>query len=146
MFIETLSEITSLNDKNKPRYTTMETVIIDKTPQTPSVRMKDGSIQITGRSIPEDPIAFYTEILDWLDNYILTHDQDTTVEFNIDLMNTGSSKCLLDLLNRLNRAFSDKKNMKIVWHYDAEDEDMCEMGYDLKSFVDIPFEFKENVA
>ena len=124
----------------------METVIIDKTPQTPSVRMKDGLIQITGRSIPEDPIAFYQEILDWLDNYILTHDQDTTVEFNIDLMNTGSSKCLLDLLSRLNRAFSDKKNMKIVWHYDSEDEDMCEMGYDLKSFVDIPFEFKENVA
>ena len=35
--------------------------------------------------------------------------------------------------------------MKIEWYYDSDDEDMYELGNDLKSIIEIPFDFKENI-
>lgn len=124
----------------------MEPLIIEKTKQTPAVVFKYGLIQMQGRSIPEDPIAFYQPLYDWIDLYVLDPSDETLINIDIDLMNTGSSKCILDFLMRLNKAYKNNSHMKINWHYDSEDEDMLQMGQDLRSFLEIPFEFVENAA
>ena len=54
-------------------------------------------------------------------------------------------KCILDIFIKLNKAYLDKKRMKIEWYYDSDDEDMYELGNDLKSIIEIPFDFRENV-
>ena len=123
----------------------METLIIEKTSQTPSVICKDGYLEFTGRSIPEDPKAFYRPIFNWIDKYIQDTQQETSIIIRIDLLNTASLKCLLDIFIKLNKAFLNENKMKIEWYYDADDDDMYELGNDLKSIIEIPFSFKENI-
>lgn len=124
----------------------METLIFSKSTQTPSVKLKMGLIHIVGRSIPEDPIVFYKPIMDWIDKYLENPDEETVIIINIDLMNTGSSKCILDILVKLNRSFLKKHHMAIRWYYDNDDEDMLQLGEDMRTFIEIPFEFIENAA
>jgi hypothetical protein len=122
----------------------METLIIEKTSQTPSIICKDGLMEFSGRSIPEDPKAFYRPIFNWIDQYILNPPEETSIIIRIDLLNTASLKCILDIFIKLNKAFLDEKKMKIEWYYDSDDEDMLELGNDLKSIIEIPFNFREN--
>jgi len=123
----------------------METLIIDKTSQTPSVVCKDGYLELAGRSIPEDPKMFYLPVLQWVDQYIKNPMDETSIVIRIDLLNTASLKCILDIFIKLNKAYLDKKKMKVEWFYDSDDEDMLELGNDLKSIIEIPFQFKENI-
>ena len=123
----------------------METLILEQTSQTPSVICKDGYLELAGRSIPEDPKAFYRPIFRWIDQYIQSPKDETKIIIRIDLLNTASLKCILDIFIKLNKAYLDKKRMKIEWYYDSDDEDMYELGNDLKSIIEIPFDFRENV-
>ena len=123
----------------------MKPFIIEQTSQTPSVTLKDGLLEFSGRSIPEDPKAFYRPIINWIDEYIQDYSGETSIIIRIDLLNTASLKCILDILIKLNKAYLSSKKIKVEWYYDSDDDDMLELGNDLKSIIEMPFDFRENL-
>jgi hypothetical protein len=56
----------------------------------------------------------------------------------LEYFNTASSKLILDVLS----ALEDIKDMKILWYFHEDDEDMEEAGQEFSELVEIPFEFK----
>nr|HPJ52616.1 SiaC family regulatory phosphoprotein [Flavobacteriales bacterium] len=49
----------------------MHALLLEGSPKTPSVRFdpENGSLELRGRSIPENSIDFYKPLTDWLDEY-----------------------------------------------------------------------------
>ncbi len=121
----------------------VEDLIIAGTNKTPEVKLiaREGIIEISGKSIPENSIEFYQPLFSWMDTYFLNPPPKTETRIILEYFNTSSSKCLLDVLRKLESLKSSGKSEVVVkWHYEADDEDMMEAGQDYDALVDIPFQ------
>ena len=64
----------------------------------------------------------------------------TEIKISLEYFNTSSSKCLLDILRKLEALKkSAKSTVTVSWYYEADDEDMMEAGQDYDSLVDLNF-------
>ena len=122
----------------------MESISIQGTAKTPTVEFNPaGTVEIKGRSIPENSIEFYKPLVDWLDNYTENTQGDTEVNIQLEYFNTSSSKCILDVFKKLEIIHKNGNNVKINWFYEEDDEDMLEAGEDYQSIIKIPFKMIE---
>jgi hypothetical protein len=115
----------------------MSTIQLEGTVKTPRVAFHDAplSMEVSGRSIPENSIAFYTPLLDWVDEH-LKGGGSLEVSIRLEYFNTSSSKCLMDLLKRVEQSPAEAT---VLWYYEEEDEDMLEAGEDYDAIIDLPF-------
>ncbi|HAS47643.1 MAG TPA: nuclear pore complex subunit [Microscillaceae bacterium] len=120
----------------------MENIVLEGTGRTPYVSFdaQAGKLELSGRSIPENSITFYKPLFDWVDNYVQSPKDNTTVIFNLEYFNTSSSKCILDLLRKLETLKDTNNATEIKWYFDEGDEDMEESGNDFKSLINLDIE------
>ena len=118
----------------------MDTLHLEGTEDTPRIILdkKGGTMEISGRSLPEDSTDFYKPVLDWIENYAQNPNPSSVFVFKLEYFNTASSKLILDVLY----ALEDIKGMRVHWYFHDEDEDMEEAGQEFSELVEIPFEFK----
>ncbi len=122
----------------------MEPITIAGTPKTPTVSFEpSGKVEIKGRSIPENSIAFYKPLVDWLEEYMQNPATKTEVNIQLEYFNTSSSKCILDVFKKLEAIYKSGNDVAISWYYEEDDEDMLEAGEDYQSIIKIPFKMIE---
>ena len=122
----------------------MDNYTLTPTAKTPRLYFNSasGDFEISGRSIPENSIEFYRPLMEWLDNYVEQPHAETVLTVNLEYFNTSSSKCLIEMFRKLEKA-AEKAQVKILWHYEEEDEDMLESGEDFKKMIKVPIELIE---
>ncbi len=120
----------------------MDVIKIKGTEDTPTIILDTEReiYEISGRSLPEDVAVFYDPVLNWLDEYAESPNEKTEFTFKLTYFNTASSKLLLDILLKLEELRENGNDVKILWYYPEEDEDMQEAGEEFNEIVDIPFE------
>ena len=102
-----------------------EDIYYEGTNLLPSVIfMKEGSMRIEGRIVPDDVAAFFAPLHKWVKNL-----RCSKVIFDVDIeyMNTNSSAQLYHLL----KALEDNlvvQHIMVFWHYEEEDEELIETG------------------
>jgi hypothetical protein len=119
----------------------MDDFYLEATPKTPKLYFsrETGEFEISGRSIPENSIEFYKPIINWLDNYVEEPNHRTLLVIKLEYFNTSSSKCLVEILRRL-ESLDDQSIVRVKWCYEEEDEDMQESGEDFKEIIKVPIE------
>lgn len=124
----------------------MENLNLEPGPKTPGILLdSNGFIEIKGKSIPENSVAFYQPVFDWLDRYATQPKPGTKVLVQLEYFNTSSSKCILDIFRKLENIHkSGASAVSIAWLYDEDDEDMMETGEDYQAIVKIPFTISKN--
>ena len=123
----------------------LEPIRIEGTAKTPTITFNDttGTIDVKGRSIPENSIEFYKPLVDWLEEYSGNPHDKTVVNIQLEYFNTSSSKCILDVFKKLESIHKNGKEVIINWYYEEDDEDMLEAGEDYESIIRIPFKMIE---
>lgn len=121
----------------------MEKLIIERTDCTPSVILnkEEEIFEISGKSLPEDPVGFYTPILDWIRAYLKNPNQKTTLIFELIYFNTASSKIFFEIFREFNLAFMRGDDVMIHWCFDEDDEDIMEAGENFNEMTKVPFKF-----
>jgi len=109
------------------------------TKRTPWIILEPGKIFIMGRSIPENPNDFYRPVLEWLSEYALNYTGKSKIELGFEYINTSSIKWIFTILRELSEMKEIVSNASIIWYYEHGDEDMCELGFILRSLVECPF-------
>ncbi len=113
------------------------------TDATPLVNLdkESGTFEISGRSLPEDVVAFYADVLEWIEEYGKDPSEKTVVNFKLNYYNTASSKMLYELMLRFQDIAAEGHDVLVRWHYDEDDEDMEEAGEEYAEVVeDLKFE------
>jgi hypothetical protein len=125
----------------------MEPINIEGSQKTPSIifDQEKSTLEIRGRSIPENSIEFYKPLVDWLDDYAKGPNTKTQVDIHLEYFNTSSSKCILDVFKKLEAIHKAKHDVVINWYYEEDDEDMLEAGEDYESIIRVPFKMVEIV-
>ena len=118
----------------------MNILFIEKTYDTPEIMLnkKDGIFEISGRSLPEDAVGFYSPVIDWLGQYASSPNESTDFTFKLEYANSASAKLILKILRQLEAI----KGAKVVWYSAEEDEELEETGREYSEDVKIPFEFR----
>lgn len=119
----------------------MDKILIQKTKTSPEVIMDfdKGILDIIGESYPENAVGFYKPVFDWL-NSAISAKKELTVNFRLDYFNTSSSKCVIDILDILDKYFADSGKIEVKWYYKEDDDDMLETGEEFSSDIKVPFE------
>lgn len=114
----------------------MGTLHIASTVKTPEIKFvpEEQALVLSGRSIPENAVDFYRPVLDWAQS--VPKDFKLKVQVQLEYFNTSSSKCLMDLLKRVEQSPAEAT---VLWYYEEEDEDMLEAGEDYDAIIDMPF-------
>ncbi len=120
----------------------MEVLRVEGSGYTPKVVLDPASntFEISGRSLPEDVSAFYSPIIEWINNYAQSPNKKTVFEFKLTYYNTASSKLLLNIMSKLEDIVADDNEVLIKWYYPEDDEDLEEAGEEYADIVDVPFE------
>jgi len=120
----------------------MKNLIIYPTVKSPEVNFQfdSGELLISGMSIPESAIDFYTPIVDWLMSYASNPQHKTMLSLKLLYINTSSLQFLYSALKELD-AIVDPDSVIINWYYDIDDDDMKETGEDFNEAIRSEFNF-----
>ena len=91
-----------------------------------------GMLELAGSSFPENASEFFNPIIDWLQQFMLEVTGKITLNFKLDYLNSSSIKFVSDMLEKLEMYHKGGGDVQINWYYDENDEDIQEMGEDLK--------------
>jgi hypothetical protein len=117
----------------------LNSLIIEPTKKTPWIVLEPGRVILLGRSILENPAEFYRPVHEWATAYIGESSKMTTIQLGFEFINTTSIKWVYAILKELARIPDMPLRAKISWYYEEGDEDMCDLGFILRSLVDCPF-------
>jgi len=124
----------------------MKNLHIKETTDSPAVNLDadSGILEIKGRSLADNIIYFYQPILTWIDDYIKKPQQKTIMKMFFTYYNTGTSKSISEILNKLEQLYKNGFDVKVCWYYDEGDQSSMEDGEDFKEFISLPIEVIES--
>jgi hypothetical protein len=65
--------------------------------------------------------------------------EKSKIELGFEYINTSSIKWIFTILKELSEMKEIVKNASVTWYFEHGDEDMCELGFILRSLVECPF-------
>jgi hypothetical protein len=111
----------------------MENLIIEATKSTPKIILdcENNKFVFKGKSYPENTKEFYAPVAVWIDNYFKQFsDKNTTIEFDINYLNSSSIKFFFDIFDIFEQIQSENNILKVKWFYDKDDDMGLEIGED----------------
>jgi hypothetical protein len=94
-------------------------------------------LEITGRSIAENPENIFTPLNDWITSHFLNK-HSLIVHIKLDYINSGSSKCLFDILKKLTGYHRSGNDVVMKWFFEEDDESMFDLGEHFRDSAGIP--------
>ncbi|MCB9186849.1 MAG: DUF1987 domain-containing protein [Flavobacteriales bacterium] len=121
-----------------------ESLRIEATEDTPLIDfdMETGVFKVTGRALPEDAHEFFKPIEEWVQDYVESPLETTTVEMRIDYFNSAATRYIFNLLMCFEDIVDDGGDVKVVWFYKEGDDMIESKGEELSSILELPFEMK----
>jgi hypothetical protein len=115
----------------------MKNMKLEGTQTLPEVLLdfESGELSISGKSYPERPLDFYSELGVSL---IEVQAKSLDITISLEYVNTSSSKCLINLLKDIQKRFPESK---VTWMVEEDDEDTEELGKIFEESLDMPFQF-----
>mgnify|MGYP006114563959 CR=1 FL=1 len=122
----------------------MTNLRIEATSKTPQIdfNSNSGELEILGISVPENSVAFYTPVVDWLISYVANPQHKTVLALKFSYLNTSSLQFLYDALKELDE-IGAPDSVIINWYFAEDDDDMKETGEDFKEVTSSSFNFIE---
>ena len=121
----------------------MENTSIKGTKETPEVILdfKGGYFSFKGRSLPENPLLFFSPIFKQIEHYFKKPNPVTTFELRFEYMNSTSFKLIVDLLTLSKNISTPENQIFVKWIYEEDDDDILMLGEEIARMTRIPFEY-----
>lgn len=112
---------------------------IPATSRSPEISMSaTGTVRISGRLIPYEPDEFFAPLMDWASVYCMEPAEETVIEASIEYTNCTSHGKLYRLLMKLKEVTLSGKKMTINYTYEADDDDMRDLGLHWSELFKVP--------
>ncbi len=123
----------------------MKNLYLKPTEETPEIILNRDKpeFKMSGKSYMEDATSHYERVIEWLQEYSKNPNKKTVFIFELEYVNTASSKIVNDILDILENMGLEGHDIRVEWHYFEEDEDMLELGQEYEEIYELPFVFEE---
>ena len=105
----------------------------EKTNTTPYVLIDEakGYIKLEGKSYLEDIVGFFSEINDWVENY-LKPGCELTFDCIMEYFNSSTTKMIYNMLRTMDKAAAKGAKIIVNWIANDDDDMIVECGEDYK--------------
>ncbi len=119
----------------------MNVLTLVPTASTPEVRFdpESGVLLLKGESYPENSLELFRPILSWVEDFLKSTTLPVKLEIGLTYLNTSSIKSLMDLLDLLEDAHRENREVTVTWFYDEENDRALEMAEEFREEVTLPF-------
>ena len=100
-----------------------------------------GVLRLAGSSYPENAAEFFKPIYNWLGTYISEVGKSLYLNFELDYLNTSSTKCIMDFLEIAETYQKNDEVVEVNWYYPEDDEDILEIGEEIVEDIDLQVKF-----
>ncbi len=111
----------------------MDNIHIEATDRSPEIdfNFQTNVFSMKGESFPENVPAFFGPHISALENHLENMDSGS-VEFNFELIyfNSTTAKIIMQFFEILETTAGNDIDVVINWYYDADDDNMEELGED----------------
>lgn len=116
-------------------------LVIPQTNKTPQVEFDalKGVLHMQGKIIQEDPLEFFDQINQYVDDYLKTTQDNLEINLQLEYFNTVSSKMLSKFFIKV---ISNSKPT-LNWYYEKDDIELKEAGEDYSSIINYPINLIE---
>lgn len=120
----------------------MKNFSIPGTNSTPEIHLdaEKNLMEISGESYPENSFEFYAPVIKWIRDYVKEASGFVQMNINLVYLNTSSTRCLIEILDELEKAFQNGKNIKVTWFYEEGNDRAAETAEEFKEDLTIPFQ------
>ena len=122
----------------------MDSLKIGGTRSTPDILFDSdsGVLSMSGESYPENSFEFFKPVLSWISRFMTAHKGEVTLNTHLSYLNTGSTKCMMDILDLLEEFHTRGGRVTVNWFCDEENERAVETAEEFKEEVTLPFHIK----
>ena len=109
----------------------MDPITIPKTARTPQIDFDfaSGRFVISGESYPEDVSTFYGPLLESVTHFLSgLGNAEVSFRFELIYFNSSTAKIVMELFEALEEAAASGNQVVITWVYEAEDDNIKELG------------------
>lgn len=100
-------------------------------------------ITFQGTSILHDPISFFKPVSEWVETYIGSPADQTSVILKFEYLDTASVQAIFDILKRLKKIPGAGNRLHISWYFEFDDPELLEIGEIMETRLRIKFDFIE---
>lgn len=106
----------------------------------------DNTLSFSGSSLPENVHVFYKPVIDWINelNPSSFTDKPLRIIFKLTYYNSGTIRCLTEILSTIKNLHNKGLNYTIEWYYDTDDDIIREAGEELSEVLEIKFNLVPN--
>lgn len=111
----------------------MDNIVIPPSERTPEINFDfaNGRLRIKGESYPGNASTFFGPLLAALHDYLQKRPGNPVVmDIEMEYFNSSSAKALMNIFQVMEEAAKTGVNAVVRWHYNKDDETMCEFGED----------------
>jgi len=119
------------------------TFTIYQTRTTPFAELRNGYLQIRGKSVPFNYPEIYDTIRDRLAVYMEKPEESTTIDFSLSAINAVSKRSIMNTFEVFEEMSKKGCNLQVNWYYQPDDEDVHELGEIFKSRFDVNIQIRE---
>ena len=121
-------------------------LVIEEERHTPRIIIDPAKnvFEITGKSFPEDSKQFYKQVFDFLEKNSSSLPKTIEFKFNLFYLSSSSIISIKQLLLKLKEYREKGMDIRILWHYDSDDDDIKKTGEDYVKLTNLDFRFISN--
>lgn len=110
----------------------------EKTGSTPYILIDEDKnyMKFEGKSFHEDVIAFYSDAIKWLEEYLLTDFEAFTFDCALKYFNSSTTKLLLNMLKSMDKAAENGRKVIVNWITTEDNEIIIECAEDFQEELD----------
>jgi hypothetical protein len=101
------------------------------------MNVETGVCIISGNSYMQNARLFFQPVIDWLNNYTSTRKGDLLLIYDIENLNTGTSRVLFEILETLQLYKKIGGKVKINWHHNDKTDTHIDDILDFTSSIGI---------
>jgi hypothetical protein len=121
----------------------IEKLEIRSTPTTLGIILDPVTHQLffSGISYPTNPITFFQPVLEWVETYLQeSTNHKITINLHMSYFNTSSSTFLFRIMEMFDSSNKKYGNVKVLWHYEDEEDDVLDAWKSLLYDLDLSFD------
>jgi len=126
----------------------MKKLYIKETLNSPKVLFDPSKkrYEISGKSFPENSKTFYEPVFEWINELTVAEADKMQFALLFDYISSSSVITIKQLLAKIKGLCDKGADIQVMWHYDAADPDIRDVGEEYKKLIGLDITLVERPA
>lgn len=99
-----------------------------------------GLLIMKGDSYPENTFELFGQVIQWVETFLASTRRPLRLDLYLIYLNTSSIRAMIDILEMLEAAHADTRDVNLRWFYDYRNQRAAELAEEFREDYTFPFE------